>query len=514
MGALETSRSVSRPVGAASLSALGMVFVIAHARHIVIHEETTFGVVIGAVLPLILALSLVVAGPLLYRSRLDALAITTTAAWGYIGALALACVSLLIVGHQASKGAPLHGPGYLTATATTGGALVGTVAGRYDALNRQKAELIHALQEATASLSTAMTTEEVCQTSVRIANKVLEIPLTGIWLYDEDETALVPAVIAEPATDAFESPPIYRPGNSLSWKVFESGEVVRYDDLSVESNRHNPETIIRSELIVPLGDLGVMNFGSTEPDRFNSLDETVAELLAATTEAALVRADREEALRDQQRLLEKQNRRLEEFTSVVSHDLRNPLSVARGRIELAIETDEDTHLQPAATALHDMESLIEDLLELAKQGHTVGSTEPVSLAEAAENAWRNISSGSATLAVEDLEVNADPDRLRQLLENLFKNAIMHAGSDSNIRVEPLTDSTGFFVADDGPGIPPDERERVFDLGYTDHGDGTGFGLSIVSRIAEAHGWSVRATESEEGGAQFEFRFDEATSSRS
>lgn len=508
MGVLETPRSVSRPIGAAALSVLGVFFAVVHGRHIARNEITATDVLIGGVIPLVLALALAAAGPWLYRSRLDAQAITTTIAWGYIGAFALGCVSLLIVGHQILKGVPLHGPGYLAATAATGGALVGTVAGRYDALNRQKAELIGALQEATAALSTATTTQDVCQTSVRIANKVLEIPLTGIWLYEEDDAALVPAAVAEPATKAFDSPPTYRPGNSLSWGAFESGRIMRYADVSAAEGRHNAETIIRSELIVPLGDLGVMNFGSTDPGRFDSLDETVAELLATATRAALVRADREGALRRQQRLLRRQNERLEEFTSVVSHDLRNPLSVAQGRIELATDTDDLAHLDAAAGALDDMESLIDDLLSLAKQGYTVGSTERVSLAEIAASAWRNLDSDGATLDVEDTVLDADPDRLRQLLENLFRNAIVHAGPAPNIRSGSLSDEAGFFVEDDGSGIDPEKRERVFDIGYTDHEDGTGFGLSIVRRIAEAHGWSVQETRSESGGARFEFRFAE------
>lgn len=505
MGALEPPRSMPRSIGAIALSALGVLFSVVHGYHVFDSEISIFGVVIGGVIPLVLALALVAAGPLLYRSRLDAPAITTTAAWGYIGALVLGCISLLIIGHQAAKGVPLHGPSYMAATAVTGGALVGTVAGRYDALNRQKADLIGSLQEATAELSMATTTKDVCETSVCIANQVLDIPLTGIWLYDEDERALVPAAVADPAIDAFDSPPTYRPGNSLSWDAFESGERKRFDELSAEPGRHNVESIVQSELIVPIGDHGVMNFGSSEPARFSSLDETVAQLLASTTGAALVRADREEALRRQRRLLERQNERLEEFTSVVSHDLRNPLSVARGRIELSVDSGDLSHLDAASTALDDMESLIDDLLELAKQGHTVGTTQRVSLADTTERAWRNLSSDGAKIQIEDTELEADPDRLRQLFENLFKNAVVHAGPDPNIRVGPLSDDAGFFVADDGPGIPPDERERIFEIGYTGHEDGTGFGLSIVRRIAEAHEWSVRVTESELGGVQFEFR---------
>jgi len=502
------SRSIPRVLSAVALSAFGLFLAFAHGYHILTDDTALIGTVLGGAIPLVLAIAVVTAGPVLYRSRLDRNAVTTTVAWGYIGGLTLACVALLIVAHQAAKGEPLHGPIYTVASAATGGAIVGTVAGRFDALNRQKADLISSLQTASVTLSTATTREEVCRRAVDIANRVLDIPLTGIWLYDESRPALVPAAIADPAKATFEEAPTYRPGEGLSWEAFESGTVQRYDDVSTEAARVNSETVIRSEIIVPLGEIGVMNFGSMEPKRFDSLDETVAELLGAATEAALIRADREGELRKQRQLLERQNERLEEFTSIVSHDLRNPLSVAQGWIELARSENDADELESAATALDDMERLIDDLLSLAKQGQTVGETEPVSLAAAAEEAWQNVDAEPATLDAEAIELDADPDRLRQLLENLFKNAVEHGGSSVSIRAGPLSDDPGFFVSDDGRGIPADDRERIFEVGYTDHEDGTGFGLSIVRRIADAHGWLTRAIESESGGARFEFRFDE------
>jgi len=74
-------------------------------------------------------------------------------------------------------------------------------------------------------------------------------------------------------------------------------------------------------------------------------------------------------------------------------------------------------------------------------------------------------------------------------------------SDVMVTVGVLTD--GFYVEDDGPGIPPDRRDRVFDSGYTSAEDGTGLGLNIVERIVEAHGWEIAVTEGHDGGARFE-----------
>ncbi|WP_394350874.1 sensor histidine kinase [Halobacterium sp. CBA1126] len=99
-------------------------------------------------------------------------------------------------------------------------------------------------------------------------------------------------------------------------------------------------------------------------------------------------------------------------------------------------------------------------------------------------------------------VVADRDRLSQLLENLFRNSLDHAGAGVAVRVVPTED--GFAVKDDGPGLPGDGHEDLFERGYTTEDDGTGFGLYIVRKIANAHGWTVEAATSDDGGARFEF----------
>jgi PAS domain S-box-containing protein len=203
-----------------------------------------------------------------------------------------------------------------------------------------------------------------------------------------------------------------------------------------------------------------------------------------------------------ERALEQQNQRLDEFTSAVSHDLRNPLNVIQGRLDLARETGDPDHFEAMENAATRMETLISDLLQLARQGQLVGETEVVSLATAAEEAWENIETRAATLDVEDgVVIEADPDRLYQLLENLFGNAVEHGGEAVSIRVGAHPE--GFYVEDDGPGIPPEDRSTVFDRGYSTSEEGTGFGLSIVASIASAHGWSIEATAGDLGGARFE-----------
>jgi len=204
--------------------------------------------------------------------------------------------------------------------------------------------------------------------------------------------------------------------------------------------------------------------------------------------------------RDRERELARQNDRLESVANIASHDLRNQLSVARSRLELAAIDDE--HADPIRRAHDRMESLLADLLALARRGKRVEDTEHVGLEPIIRESWDHVETPTATLTVTATgTLEADPDRLRRLLEALFENSIEHGGESVTVTAGDLED--GFFIADDGPGIPEDDHERVFDPSYSTAENSTGLGLTIVQAIADAHGWTVEATENADGGARFE-----------
>jgi signal transduction histidine kinase len=211
-----------------------------------------------------------------------------------------------------------------------------------------------------------------------------------------------------------------------------------------------------------------------------------------------------------------------EFVADASHELRTPLTVIRGQLEVLSESDAPTaeEIQRVERLLlaevTRIDRLVDDLLLLAQlEQSEFLQPEELDLQPYLEELWQT----TTLLAERRFELGqipsgtlrADPDRLAQALRNLLTNAIKHtAEGEGHVRLSVAGDAPDrlrFVVEDDGPGIPPAERERVFDRFHrTDPArdrasGGAGLGLAIVDAIARAHGGSVEAGESPEGGAR-------------
>ena len=213
------------------------------------------------------------------------------------------------------------------------------------------------------------------------------------------------------------------------------------------------------------------------------------------------------------------------FVADASHELRTPLTVIRGQLEvLAAEEnpseDEVRRVERLVQAeITRISRLVDDLLVLAQSGQTnFLRTEPIQLQPFVQDLWDGMS------LIDDRRfelglvpagsLDADPDRLAQAIRNLARNSVDHTATGSGLvalDVERVgSDRIRFAVIDDGPGIPPAERERVFerfhrvDPARSRSDGGAGLGLAIVLAIAEAHGGQVRATDSPNGhGARVE-----------
>ncbi|MFC7195068.1 response regulator [Halosimplex aquaticum] len=360
---------------------------------------------------------------------------------------------------------------------------------------RRQKQAIEELHSTARAFIQAETAEEVAEIAVAAVRDILEMPANGFHRYDETDDRLVPVTWTDRTEELVGEPPVFESGEGIAWTAFAMGEPQVHDDISTNDDRYNPDTPIRSQLALPLDGRGVHLIGSPEPAAFDETDVSLAKTVAAHATAALERAEREQELT-------RQNDRLATFTDIVSHDLRNPLTVAIGRLELAQDTCDCPYLADVDQALTRTETLLDDLHAFAQAGTATLDLKSVDLTTLCQASWEHVETGTATLVTDTQQViRADESRLQELLENLFSNAVEHGGDAVTVTVGDLKD--GIYIADDGPGIADADKDAVFDYGYSTSQDGTGFGLSIVREIADVHGWELRLTDSDAGCARFE-----------
>lgn len=210
-------------------------------------------------------------------------------------------------------------------------------------------------------------------------------------------------------------------------------------------------------------------------------------------------------LKQRESELLRQIARLQQIPDYINHDLKNQLSIAEGYLELT-EAEKDEALETVGKALERMGELLDDFHSLATQDldtDTGGEERPLLLADFVEGLWEYVATDESTLEImvePGTWLTADEAQARPLLKNLLGNAIDHAGPDVTVRVG--TTENGFYIEDDGAGIPPEDREQVFEQGYTTSTEGTGLGLAIVNESARLHEWDVSVTEGDLGGARF------------
>jgi PAS domain S-box-containing protein len=496
---------------------------------------------------------------------------------------------------------------------------------------KRREETLATLREVTRDLISAESKRDICDIAVSTARDILDLPITGIHLYDEDDRVLRPVATTPNAEELFGEIPTFEGGESLAWQVYSSGDPELYNSISERSDAYNPETPVETEMILPLAEHGVLMSGSRTSEHITEVELDLAKILAANTEAALDRADREQtierqrdqlqaeldevferiddgffALDDQWRFtyvneraerilgdlggdllgdviwetlpeirnadaseafhravetqdpvsheeyvgalgawfefhaypsesglsvyvrdisdrkhreqrLEQQNERLESFASMLAHELRNPLSIAQIYLQMAEDGDESAFAR-VADALDRIEDMIDVLLVMTRGGDPSIDAELVSLGEAASEAWADVAADRSRLEVEtDGQVEVESHHLQHLLQNLLQNAVEHGStsqrpkdddsagySDDGVTVRIGTMEDGFYVEDNGEGIPEADRERIFEAGYSSDDTGIGLGLTFIAQLAEIYDWECNLAESEEGGARFEF----------
>lgn len=211
--------------------------------------------------------------------------------------------------------------------------------------------------------------------------------------------------------------------------------------------------------------------------------------------------------KEQQQRLEQQNKRLESFAGMLAHELRNPLQIAQIHLQQAQPHNEDAAAE-IETAHERMKEMIDVLLVTVRGSDANLDSQPVAITDVAMDGWADAAEAAQTETADlDVEtsqtIQADPVHVGHLLRNLFRNSLEHGDENVTVCVGDL--NTGFYIEDDGPGIPEDARDDVVKAGFTTRADGIGLGLTYVVHLAETYGWQYTITDSAAGGARFEFR---------
>ena len=382
-----------------------------------------------------------------------------------------------------------------------------------DVTEQQKRERgIQALHDATREMMQETDPETICQIAVDTAQNALELPTSAIWLRPDDNPRLEPFVWSTQAGEHFDELPVFEPRTSISWRVYEEGNPRVYDDVRDADDRHNPQTEMRSELIVPMGEYGVLSSGSTDPGLFEETDVVLAQLLAANTRAALERAEREDDL-------QRQTDQMEFFNSILRHDVLNGMTVIKGRAEFLTDELEGEQLRDAETIIdwsNDIVTIIQRVRTVLETLAGAGDPqlEPTDLSAALRSEVDRVRATYPEVTFETdipdhVTVQAN-ELLGEVLGNVITNAVDHNETDG-LRIsvtvdghDETDDNVTVRIADNGRGIPDDIKEAIFRREETGHAKstGSGFGLFFVDSMVTEYGGDVTVEDNEPRGAEF------------
>jgi len=365
------------------------------------------------------------------------------------------------------------------------------------------------LHDTTSEMLQATDKQTVCEVAVRTAEEFLKFHIVGIWLSNDDGDQLEPAAATAASEELFGDQSVYTEGNSLSWQAYTTGEAFVLDDLRDEPGLYNPDTQVRSELILPLGDYGVLNAGALDPYAFTDNDIVLLKLLAENTRIALERFERE-------RELERQSDQMEFFNSILRHDVLNGVTVMKSRAEFLADELEDDQLRDAETII----KWSEDVRDIVTQVQTVLETltgdgdpqlQPVALGTELHTEIARVESTYPdvrfdTSIPDDVLVMAN-DLLGDVLGNIITNAVDHNDTDDlrlQIAVEERDELVSVRIEDNGQGIADDRKEVIFRRDETGHAKstGSGFGLFFIDVMVTEYGGDVWVEDNDDGGATF------------
>jgi PAS domain S-box-containing protein len=358
-----------------------------------------------------------------------------------------------------------------------------TVGAALDRVQREQG--LSTVQSIARDALSADTQSEMADTVLNQLPDELNFPLCGIWEHNPQREQLEPLGVTGPAEAMYDDLPTFQPGNSISWRVFEAGETRLITRTSDHPEVYDPDGLIQSEIVSPIGEFGVLMAASEHEESFSENERQILATLATNLQTAsrLINRRRDMRLLDQV------------LGRVLRHNLRNKLMVIQGNAEKLLDAESPDLTAPAETILgacRSLEQVAENAQAMREIIQNREETTPMSLTEVTERAVGVVQNDFPDAGIEttfevDPQVIAHPN-LRLCIDQIVRNAIEHgsAGAMSTVTVQVLEGETGpvVEVADDGPGIPNHELHVIDQHGESALEHGSGVGLWIVDRVVE------------------------------
>jgi len=346
----------------------------------------------------------------------------------------------------------------------------------------QRTQSLEAVQTITEEAVTAEAKPAMVDAILEQLPTALNFPITGLWEYDQIDDRLTPLGMTDPAFDLLQSPPAFERGDGIAWDAFEHGEIELVGDVAARPDAYNEESPIRSEVIAPIGEFGILMAGTVRPQNLTDTDRSIAETLTSNLETAIQLVDNREELQ----LLEAV------FDRVLRHNLRNDLTVIKGYANAIAEDCETAgytadiiehceNLERTATNARTMREVVQTRERRHRVAIDTIVADGIEMAPdppTAVNVSVDIATSASVLAHPKLSV-----AITQLIENALEHAVDDGGE---IRVTATKDGDDVIieVSDDGPGIPSVELTVIDGHDESELEHGSGVGLWLIDRIVD------------------------------
>lgn len=386
---------------------------------------------------------------------------------------------------------------------------------------QRRLDQLEAMQAASRRFIGARTEPEVASVAVDFATEALDQPYVVLLVADEETDSLVSVATSDAVAAETGAGLTVTPGDGVVWDAYERGEtraITGGRDLVVGTRR----LPVSSALVLPLGEHGVLVVGHGDRD-YSAVERQFGGILARTVETALTRVSHERELRQNRAALERRTRQIEFFNGVLRHNIRNSMTVIHGQAEaLAGEVDDRDRVETIQEWCDDLTELTETVREI---NQTVVATECERL-EAVDLPAVVDDEVAAARQRYDCEISADVDPdtvvaanhlVGDVLDGLLANAVEHNDRETpqvRITSRDVGEWVQVRIADDGPGLPAELKDRVFQRELTASHTAHGFGLYFVSVMMDLYDGNVWFEDNDPRGTVvvLEFRRHEALES--